>query len=61
MVSKSGKHCYEVLKLFQPLQLLWRLFSVAEKTFRPERCRLGDKTFETLMMIKTNAASLVDS
>ena len=32
-----------------------RLFSVAGKTFRPDRCRLSDPTFEKLMMIKCNA------
>lgn len=31
-----------------------RLFSIAGKFFRPERCRLSDKTFEMLMMIKCN-------
>ena len=31
-----------------------RLFSVAGKTFRPERCRLSDKTFEALMFVKCN-------
>lgn len=31
-----------------------RLFSVAGKIFRPERCRLSDKTFETLMFVKCN-------
>ncbi|XP_046543896.1 zinc finger BED domain-containing protein 4-like [Haliotis rubra] len=31
-----------------------RLFSVAGKTFRPERCRLNSTTFQTLMMIKSN-------
>lgn len=31
-----------------------RLFSIAGKVFRPERCRLSDKTFETLMFIKCN-------
>ena len=32
-----------------------RLFGVAGKTFRPDRCRLKDTTFETLMMIKCNS------
>ena len=27
-----------------------RLFSIAGKFFRPERCRLSDKTFERLLM-----------
>lgn len=31
-----------------------RLFSIAGKVFRPERCRLSDNTFEMLMMIKCN-------
>lgn len=31
-----------------------RLFSVAGKLFRPERCNLGDKRFEQLMMIRCN-------
>ncbi|KAJ8305575.1 hypothetical protein KUTeg_016120 [Tegillarca granosa] len=35
-----------------------RMFSVAGKTFRPDRCRLGDKTFENLMMIKCNAKNI---
>lgn len=35
-----------------------RMFSVAGKTFRPDRCRLGDKTFENLMMIKCNAKNM---
>ena len=29
-----------------------RLFSVAGKVFRPDRCRVSDKVFESLMMIK---------
>ena len=32
-----------------------RLFSIAGKIFRPERCRLTDKTFEQLMLIRCNA------
>lgn len=32
-----------------------RLFSVAGKTFRPERCRLSDANFEKLMNIKCNS------
>lgn len=32
-----------------------RLFSIAGKLFRPERCRLNDKTVEQLMMIKCNS------
>lgn len=31
-----------------------RLFSIARKAFRPDRCRLGDSTFQMLMMIKCN-------
>lgn len=31
-----------------------RLFSIAGKFFRPDRCRLGDSTFQMLMMIKCN-------
>ena len=31
-----------------------RLFSIAGKVFRPERCRLTDKNFETLMFIRSN-------
>ena len=31
-----------------------RIFSFAGKIFRPERCRLNDKTFETLMFLKCN-------
>ena len=31
-----------------------RIFSIAGKVFRPERCRLKDKTFEELMFIKCN-------
>ena len=31
-----------------------RLFSIAGKVFRPERCSLKDETFERLMMIKCN-------
>ena len=31
-----------------------RLFSIAGKVFRPERCSLKDETFEKLMMIKCN-------
>ena len=30
-------------------------FSIAGKIFRPERCSLCDKNFETLMMIKCNS------
>ena len=32
-----------------------RLFSIAGKTFRPERCRLSDANFERLMNIKCNS------
>lgn len=32
-----------------------RIFSIAGKIFRPERCRLNDQTFERLMMIKCNS------
>lgn len=32
-----------------------RLFSIAGKIFRPERCRLTDKTLEQLMLIRCNA------
>ncbi len=31
-----------------------RLFSIAGKVFRPDRCRLKDKTFEELMFIRCN-------
>ena len=31
-----------------------RLFSIAGKVFRPERCRLGDAHFEQLMLIRCN-------
>ncbi|KAG7156126.1 Zinc finger BED domain-containing protein 4-like 12 [Homarus americanus] len=31
-----------------------RLFSIAGKLFRPERCNLSDKRFEQLMMIRCN-------
>ena len=31
------------------------LFSVAGKIFRPERCLLADKTFESLMFIRCNS------
>lgn len=31
-----------------------RLFSIAGKIFRPDRCRLNDSTFQMLMMIKCN-------
>ena len=34
-----------------------RLFSIAGKIFRPERCSLSDDNFETLMMIKCNSES----
>lgn len=36
-----------------------RIFSVAEKTFRPDRCRLGDETFEHLMNIKCNGKQIL--
>jgi len=32
-----------------------RLFSIAGKTFRPDRCRLTDDSFETLMTIRCNS------
>lgn len=32
-----------------------RLFGVAGKIFRPERCRFNDSTFENLMIIKMNS------
>ena len=31
-----------------------RLFSVAGRVYRPDRCRLSDKRFEYLLFIKTN-------
>ena len=31
-----------------------RLFSIAGKVFRPERCRIGDEQFQQLMMIRCN-------
>ena len=31
-----------------------RLFSIAGKVFRPERCRLTDERFEELMFIRCN-------
>lgn len=31
-----------------------RLFSIAGKVFKPERCSLSDQTFHDLMMIKCN-------
>ena len=34
-----------------------RTFSIAGKVFRPDRCRLTDKNFETVMMIKCNDRS----
>ena len=34
-----------------------RIFSVAGKTFTPDRCRLGDTAFEQLMNIKCNLAA----
>ena len=36
-----------------------RIFSVAGKTFRPDRCRLGDTTFEHLMNIKCNGKKML--
>lgn len=35
-----------------------RIFSVAGKIFRPDRCRLNDKTFEELLTIKCNNVTL---
>ena len=35
-----------------------RLFSVAGKLFRPDRCRRSDSTFQMLMMIKCNAKKI---
>ena len=32
-----------------------RVFSIAGKIFRPERCSLSDKTFEELMFIRSNS------
>ncbi|KAI2661217.1 Zinc finger BED domain-containing protein 4 [Labeo rohita] len=34
-----------------------RIFSVAGKIFRPERCRLNDKTFEELLRIRCNSVA----
>ena len=31
-----------------------RLFNIAEKVFRPDMCNLFDKTFETLMFLRSN-------
>ena len=38
-----------------------RLFSIAGKVFRPVRCRLNDKTFEQLMIIKCNAKTVLQA
>ena len=37
-----------------------RLFSVAAKVFRPERCRLKDDTFYKLMFVRCNNKYLKD-
>lgn len=35
-----------------------RLFSIAGKVFRPERCELADSTFETLMFVRCNNSKI---
>lgn len=45
-------------KRFKGRHTVERLFSTAGKTFRPERCRLADGTFEKLMMVKCNGKML---
>ena len=34
-----------------------RIFSIAGKVFRPDRCRLTDKNFESVMFVKCNDKS----
>jgi hypothetical protein len=38
-----------------------RLFSIAGKVFRPDRMRMKDETFETLMMLKSINNNLQDN
>ena len=51
ILSKLACRCLSVPATSAPVE---RLFSIAGKTFRPDRCRLKDDTFEHLMMIKCN-------
>ena len=37
--------------IFAPTE---RVFSIAGKIFRPERCRLSDAAFEKIMFIRAN-------
>ena len=51
-MSKLAKRYLSVLASSGPVE---RLFSIAGKIFRPERCRLTDTVFENLMFIKCNS------
>ena len=51
-MSKLAKRYLSVPASSGPVE---RLFSIAGKIFRPERCRLTDTVFENLMFIKCNS------
>ena len=50
-LSKCLLSTFSSIKHFIPVE---RLFSIAGKVFRPDRCRLTDHTFEILMFIRCN-------
>ena len=53
----TGENAYAMTTLGVPASSapVERLFSIAGKVFKPDRCRLTDKTFETLMFIRCNS------
>ena len=51
-LPRIAKLARKYLCLAASSALVERLFSVAGKVFRPDRCRMSDKVFESLMMIK---------
>ena len=57
MYSTLAKLAVKYLTVMASSASVERTFSIAGKVFRPDRCRLTDKNFETVMMIKCNDRS----
>jgi len=56
-LSALAQFACKYLAMQLPLHLLKRIFSVAGKIFRPERCRFNDKAFEELLRIRCNSVA----
>lgn len=55
-VSKLAREYLSIPATSAPVE---RIFSVAGKTFRPYKCKLGDEIFEYLMNIKCNGNQIL--